>query len=120
MKCSYLGVGFRTKRGCCIRVGRPAVAQDAAAEVGDVRDPGEPSDAAATADAAEAAPDVIVKSTVDEVLAVIKQTKDKRALRELAEQKVLPHFDFKRMTQLAVGRAWRATRPCNRAAPRRA
>jgi hypothetical protein len=37
--------------------GRPAVAQDAAAEVGDVRDPGEPSDAAATADAAEAAPD---------------------------------------------------------------
>jgi phospholipid transport system substrate-binding protein len=27
-------------------------------------------------------------------------------LNETAEQKVLPHFDFKQMTQLAVGRAW--------------
>ena len=25
---------------------------------------------------------------------------------EAAEQKVLPHFDFKQMTQLAVGRSW--------------
>lgn len=58
-----------------------------------------------------AAPDALVKSTVDDVLGVIKQTKDKRALRELAEQKVLPHFDFKRMTQLAVGRAWRDASP---------
>jgi hypothetical protein len=37
--------------------GGPAVAHDAAAGDGDVRDPGEPSEAAATADAAEAAPD---------------------------------------------------------------
>jgi phospholipid transport system substrate-binding protein len=61
--------------------------------------------------AAEGAPDALVKSTVDEVLTVIKQNKDKRALRELAEQKVLPNFDFKRMTQLAVGRAWREAKP---------
>ena len=61
--------------------------------------------------AADVAPDALVKSTVDEVLTVIKQNKDKRALRELAEQKVLPHFDFKRMTQLAVGRAWRDAKP---------
>jgi phospholipid transport system substrate-binding protein len=61
--------------------------------------------------AADVAPDALVKSTVREVLTVIKQNKDKRALRELAEQKVLPHFDFKRMTQLAVGRAWRDAKP---------
>lgn len=57
--------------------------------------------------AAEIAPDALVKSTVDEVLTVIRQTKDRATLRRLAEQKVLPHFDFKRMTQLAVGPAWR-------------
>jgi len=64
-----------------------------------------------TSIAADVAPDAMVKSTVDEVLNVIKQNKDKRALREIAEQKVLPHFDFKRMTQLAVGRAWREATP---------
>jgi phospholipid transport system substrate-binding protein len=57
--------------------------------------------------AADTAPDALVKATVDDVLAVIKQNKDKQALRALAEQKVLPHFDFKRMTQLAVGASWR-------------
>lgn len=57
--------------------------------------------------AAETLPDALVKSTVDEVLLVIKQNKDKNALHDLAEKKVLPHFDFQRMTQLAVGRAWR-------------
>jgi phospholipid transport system substrate-binding protein len=57
--------------------------------------------------AADTAPDALVKATVDDVLAVIKQNKDKQALRALAEQKVLPHFDFKRMTQLAVGAPWR-------------
>lgn len=61
--------------------------------------------------AADTAPDALVKSTVDEVLTVIKQNKDKHALRQLAEQKVLPHFDFKRMTQLAMGAAWREANP---------
>lgn len=57
--------------------------------------------------AAESAPDALVKSTVGEVVDLIRQNKDKRALRELAEQKVLPHFDFRQMTQLATGKAWR-------------
>ncbi len=61
--------------------------------------------------AADTAPDALVKATVDDVLAVIKQNKDKHALRALAEQKVLPHFDFKRMTQLAVGTSWRQASP---------
>jgi phospholipid transport system substrate-binding protein len=55
---------------------------------------------------AQESPEALVKQTVDEVLTVIKQTKDQRKLIEAAEQKVLPHFDFKQMTQLAVGRSW--------------
>ncbi len=66
--------------------------------------------------AADAAPDALVKSTVDEVLAVIKQNKDRHALRALAEQKVLPHFDFKRMTQLAMGPSWRQANPAQQQA----
>ena len=61
--------------------------------------------------AANIAPEALVKSTVDEVMIVIKKNKDKQVLHQLAEQKVLPHFDFKRMTQLAVGKAWREANP---------
>lgn len=57
--------------------------------------------------AAETPPDALVKRTVDEVMTVLKENKDRRKLVELAEQKVLPHFDFTEMTRLAVGRAWR-------------
>lgn len=55
---------------------------------------------------AQESPEALVKQTVDDVLKVIKQTKDQRKLIDAAEQKVLPHFDFKQMTQLAVGRTW--------------
>jgi phospholipid transport system substrate-binding protein len=60
---------------------------------------------------AQAAPDALVKSTVDEVLGVIKTGKDKRVLSEVVEKKVLPHFDFQAMTRLAVGRSWREATP---------
>jgi phospholipid transport system substrate-binding protein len=66
---------------------------------------------ALSAQAQGQSPDAVVKATVDEVLAVIKQTKDQRTLIEVAEKKVLPHFDFKRMTQLAVGRSWAQASP---------
>src|SRR6184192_870291 len=60
---------------------------------------------------AQEAPDAMVKRVSDEVLAIIKADKDLQAgntakVVELAEQKVLPHFDFERMTRLAVGRNW--------------
>ncbi len=60
---------------------------------------------------AQEAPDALVKRVADEVLAVIKSDKDLQSgnqakVVELAEQKVLPHFDFERMTRLAVGRNW--------------
>ena len=63
------------------------------------------------AGAAEMSPDALVKSTADEVLQIIRTTKDKALLRRAAEQKVLPHFDFRAMTQLAVGQHWRQATP---------
>lgn len=60
---------------------------------------------------AQSAPDALVKTTVDEVLGVIKSTKDKRALNEVVEKKVLPNFDFQAMTRMAVGRYWREATP---------
>lgn len=68
------------------------------------------------APAADIAPDALVRSTVDEVLTVIRQNQDRQALRRLAEQKVLPHFDFKRMTQIAAGAAWRQANPAQQQA----
>lgn len=61
-------------------------------------------------------PDALVKSVTDEVLDIIRKDKDikagstKRAI-ELVEQKVLPHFNFSRMTALAVGKDWRQATP---------
>jgi phospholipid transport system substrate-binding protein len=62
------------------------------------------------------APDVLIKNTVREVTAIIKQDKDIQAgdqkkIISLVDAKVLPHFDFQRMTQLAVGRYWRTATP---------
>jgi len=60
---------------------------------------------------AQEAPDALVRRVTDEVLAIIKADKElqsgnTRKIAELAEVKVLPHFDFARMTRLAVGRNW--------------
>ena len=65
----------------------------------------------AAALAQDAGPDALVRKTTDEVLAIIKSDRDLQAgnprkVAELAEEKVLPHFDFTRMTRLAVGRSW--------------
>ena len=60
---------------------------------------------------AQETPDALVKRIADELVAVIKADKDvasgnQQKVVALAEQKVLPHFDFTRMTRLAVGRNW--------------
>ena len=62
------------------------------------------------------APDVLIKTTVDEVLSIVRQDKDIQAgnqkkILELVDAKVLPHFDFMRMTQIAVGKHWRTATP---------
>jgi len=69
------------------------------------------SAAALVAVAADTRPDAVVQSTVSEVLSVIKHTTDKNALRQLAEQKVLPRFDFRQMTRLAMGSIWSKANP---------
>jgi phospholipid transport system substrate-binding protein len=61
--------------------------------------------------AAQTAPEALVKSTADEVLAIMRQHKDPQERIAAAEQKVLPYFDFERMTRLAVGRPWRDATP---------
>lgn len=68
----------------------------------------------ARADATE--PDVLIKNTAQEVLTIVKQDKDirsgdKKKVLDLVEAKVLPHFDFERMTRLAVGKGWRTASP---------
>ncbi len=62
------------------------------------------------------APDVLVKKTSEEVLNIIRSDKEIRAgntarISQLIEEKVAPHFDFNRMTRLAVGRPWRDATP---------
>src|SRR5512135_2179568 len=58
-------------------------------------------------------PDVLIKETAREVLDIVSSDKELRAgnqkkILELVDAKVLPHFNFERMTKLAVGRSWRA------------
>lgn len=71
--------------------------------------------AAAPAWANDTPPDVLARTTTQEVLEILKQDKEIKngnpaKLYQLVESKVLPNFDFNRMTQLAVGKHWpRAT-----------
>lgn len=62
------------------------------------------------------APDVLVKNVTNEVLDIVRKDKDiqagdTRKAGQLIESKILPNFDFNRMTALAVGRDWRSATP---------
>jgi len=64
------------------------------------------------AQSAASAPDALAKTVTDEVVAILRADKDAYTgnpakVIELIETKVLPHFNFVRMTQLAVGKNWR-------------
>ena len=66
--------------------------------------------------AQQPAPDVLVKSISEEVVAILKKDKDIQAgdtkkVADLIETKVVPHFDFIRMTRIAMGRNWRLASP---------
>lgn len=61
---------------------------------------------------AQDAADEVIRKNVNEVLAALKSDKDLQAgdtkkMEKLAEEKILPHFNFPHMTQLAVGRNWK-------------
>lgn len=66
--------------------------------------------------AADLTPDALVRTTTQDVLAVVKQDKaiqagDNKKILALVDEKVLPHFDFGKMTRLAVGGDWRKASP---------
>lgn len=61
-------------------------------------------------------PDALARSVTDEVLTILRADKDihsgnQKKVIDLIENKVLPHFNFVRMTQLAVGKNWRQASP---------
>jgi phospholipid transport system substrate-binding protein len=65
---------------------------------------------------AQEAPDALVKRVSQEVLGIIKtdpkvQAGDQARIREVVETKLLPYFDFERITALAMGRNWRQATP---------
>jgi len=65
---------------------------------------------------AEEAPDALVNRLSTETIATIKsdpliQAGNQARIREVMEAKLVPHFDFMRMTALAMGRNWRAATP---------
>lgn len=65
---------------------------------------------------AQEAPDVLVKQVTEEVLDIVRKDKEiqngsaKKAI-DLVDAKVIPHFNFKHMTALAVGKDWRKASP---------
>src|ERR1051325_420134 len=68
------------------------------------------------AQAQQPAPDVLVKSITEEVVAILKKDKDIQAgdtkkVAALIEAKVVPHFNFIRMTRIAMARNWRLASP---------
>jgi phospholipid transport system substrate-binding protein len=65
---------------------------------------------------AQEAPDAIVKRVASDVLTAIKsdpaiQAGNEARIREVLEVKLLPNFDFTRMTALAMGKNWRTATP---------
>jgi len=72
--------------------------------------------AAAFPSLAQEAPDVMVKRVASDVLQTIRtdpkvQAGDQQRIREVIEVKLLPNFDFERMTSLAMGRNWQKASP---------
>lgn len=65
---------------------------------------------------AQQAPDAMIKSMTEEVLSIVRQDKEiqsgntQKAI-DLVEAKVLPRFNFQRMTALAMGRDWNKATP---------
>ena len=66
-------------------------------------------------------PDELVKTTIDSIMNAIETDEkiskgDIAATLQFVEARVAPHFDFSRMTRLAVGRPWRQAKPEQREA----
>lgn len=75
-----------------------------------------PALAAPLSFAQDVAPDALLKAVTLEVIAIIRQDQDLQAgnlakVSDLVETRLLPLFDFTRMTQIAVARSWRLATP---------
>ena len=71
---------------------------------------------AAPALAQDLAPDELVRQVTADVLDAIKSDKqlqagDRKKALALAEQKILPHVDFRETTKLAIGKTWNSATP---------
>ena len=71
---------------------------------------------AAGAAAQQQGPEALVKQVTDDVLAAIQsdrqlQAGDRKKALALAEEKILPHVDFKAAVALAAGQAWKQATP---------
>ena len=67
------------------------------------------------------APDVLVKKTSDDVLSVIKQDKDiqsgnQQKIYALAEEKILPNFNFDTVSRMVLGKNWLRATPAQKLA----
>ena len=65
---------------------------------------------------AQEAPDAVVKRVATDVINTIKsdpaiQAGNEARIREVLDAKLLPNFDFTRMTALAMGKNWRTATP---------
>jgi phospholipid transport system substrate-binding protein len=72
--------------------------------------------AAPAAEVPSVRPDVLLKSVSQEVIGAIKQDRgiragDPKKIAALVEARILPLFDFGRMTQIAMARNWRLASP---------
>lgn len=61
-------------------------------------------------------PDQLVKKTADDVIAVIKNDKEiqsgnQQKIYDLAEEKILPNFDFEKVSRLVLGKNWTKASP---------
>jgi phospholipid transport system substrate-binding protein len=70
---------------------------------------------------AELSADELVKRTADDVLSAIKSDKDiqsgdQKKIFALAEEKILPNFDFDRVCRMVLGKNWRSATPEQQAA----
>ena len=62
------------------------------------------------------APEALVRKMTDDVLEAVRADKalqagDRQKALALAEQKILPHVDFREAARLAVGRSWNSATP---------
>jgi phospholipid transport system substrate-binding protein len=59
-------------------------------------------------------PDALMRSVTSEVIAVLRQDQaagERTDVVRLVQKKILPHFDFQRMTRMAVARNWPLASP---------